>query len=259
MDITPGRPLGRTGLKLSPIGFGAFKIGRNEGIKYRDGYELPTEEESASILNHVLDLGVNLIDTAPAYGISEERIGRGLKARRDSFVLSTKVGEVWEDGEGRYDFSAEAVDRSVDRSLLRLDTDRLDIVLVHSDGTDLEIIERGETLDALVGRRDRGDIGFVGFSGKTVEGHLAAIETGVVDVLMVEYHVLDRSQQPVIEEAERRGIGVLVKKGLASGRIPAIDAIPACLEPGGVSSVVVGSLDPDHLRTNLEIARAALR
>ena len=254
MDIASRRPLGRTKLKLSPIGFGAFKIGRNEGIKYREGYDLPSDAESDRILHGVLDLGVNLVDTAPAYGISEGRIGRALAARRDSFVLSTKVGETWEDGRGRYDFSSQAVDASLDRSLQRLRTDHLDIVLVHSDGRDLEIIDQGEALDTLARRRDRGDIGHVGFSGKTVEGHRAAMDSGVVDVLMVEYHDLDRSQAPVIEEAAARGIGVLVKKGLASGRIPAHQAIPACLEPPGVASVVIGSLNLEHLRGNLEIA-----
>lgn len=254
MDFASRRPLGRTGLNLSPIGFGAFKIGRNQGIKYQEGYELPTDQESDAILHGVLDLGVNLVDTAPAYGSSEERIGRALAGRRESFILSTKVGETWENGEGRYDFSADAVDRSLDRSLQRLRTDRLDIVLVHSDGRDLEIVDRGETLETLVRRRDQGDVGLIGFSGKTVEGHRAAMDTGVVDVLMVEYHALDRSQAAVIEEAREQGIGVLVKKGLASGRIPATEAIPACLEPPGVASVVIGSLNLDHLRSNLAIA-----
>ena len=254
MDITSRRPLGRTGLRLSPVGFGAFKIGRNQGIKYREGYDLPSDDQSDAILHGVLDLGVNLVDTAPAYGSSEERIGRALADRRDSYVLSTKVGETWENGEGRYDFSSSAIDRSLDRSLNRLRTDHLDIVLVHSDGRDLEIIRHGDALDTLTRRRDRGDIGLVGFSGKTVAGHQAAMDSGCVDVLMVEYHALDESQLPVIEEAERRGIGVLVKKGLASGKIPANQAIPACLKPSGVASVVVGSLNLEHLRMNLQMA-----
>jgi aryl-alcohol dehydrogenase-like predicted oxidoreductase len=254
MDPTSRRPLGRTGLSVSPIGFGAFKIGRNEGIKYPEGYELPSDDRSQQILNGVLDLGINLIDTAPAYGSSEARIGRALRSRRSSFILSSKVGETWEDGKGRYDFSPEAVDASVDRSLRRLETDHIDIVFVHSDGADLDIVERSGTIEALDRRRDRGDIGFVGFSGKTIEGQRAAMNTNLVDVLMVEYHALDRSQAPVIEDASKLGIGVVIKKGLASGRIPAADAIPACLQPAGVATVVVGSLDLAHLADNLRIA-----
>lgn len=255
MDAASRRPIGRTGLTVSPIGFGAFKIGRNQGIKYAEGYDLPDEATCGRLLDGVLDLGIDLVDTAPAYGVSEERIGRYLAGRRDEFVLSTKVGEVFEDGVGRYDFSAAAVDASIDESLRRLATDRLDLVFVHSDGRDREIVDAGETLDTLARRRDRGDIRAIGFSGKTPAGHLAAIETGIVDSLMVEYHPLDDSQRTVLDEASRRGIGVVVKKGLASGRLDPEMAIPFCLAGPGVASIVVGSLNLDNLRRNLTIAR----
>ncbi len=258
MDETPRRRLGRTGLTPSPIGFGAFKIGRNEGIKYERGYALPDEEACGRLLNEVLDLGIDLVDTAPAYGSSESRIGRHLSSRRDEFILSTKVGETFEDGRGRFDFSAEAVRSSVARSLDRLATDRLDLVFVHSDGNDLRVIEETGVLDALVDLKERGDLRFIGFSGKTVDGHLRAIETGVVDCLMVEYHPLDERQAPVIEAATAGDLGIVVKKGLGSGRIPPATAIPRCLDRHGVATMVVGSLDATHLGQNLGIARAAL-
>jgi len=86
------QPLGKTGILVTPIGYGAFKIGRNEGIKYPQGYALPSEAEVGRLLNGVLDLGVNLIDTAPAYGLSEHRIGQAIGHRRREYVLSTKVG-----------------------------------------------------------------------------------------------------------------------------------------------------------------------
>lgn len=254
MDTTSRRPLGRSGLSVSPVGFGAFKIGRNEGVKYREGYDLPDDAESDRILNGVLDLGVNFIDTAPAYGLREERIGRALEDRRDEFVLSTKVGETWEEGRGRYDFSGEAVGSSLDRSLRRLRTDRLDLVFVHSNGEDLDIVRAGETLETLAERRARGDLRLVGFSGKTLDGHRAAMATGLVDALMVEYHALDRTQLPIIEEAAEAGIAIVIKKGLASGRLAPAEAIPDCLGPEGVASVVIGSLSLDHLRSNLAIA-----
>lgn len=257
MDLAPRRILGRTGLSVSPIGFGGFKIGRNQGIKYDSAYDLPTEEAAEALLNAVLDLGIDLVDTAPAYGTSEERIGRALAARRGEFTLTSKVGETWEDGRGRFDFSSTAIDRSLDRSLRRLRTDRIDVVFVHSDGNDLEIIERGDTLETLVRRRDAGDIGAIGFSGKTVPGHQAAIDTGLVDCLMVEYHSMDESQRVIIDQAASMNIGVLVKKGLASGRLRPDQAIPHCLAPVGVASVVIGSLTPAHLASNLDIARRA--
>ncbi len=257
MDLAPRRILGRTGLSVSPIGFGGFKIGRNQGIKYDSAYDLPSEEAAEILLNAVLDLGIDLVDTAPAYGLSEERIGRTLATRRSEFTLTSKVGETWKDGVGHFDFSATAIDASLDRSLRRLRTDRIDVVFVHSDGNDLEIIERGDTLDTLVRRRDAGDIGAIGFSGKTVPGHQAAIATGVVDCLMVEYHSMDESQRVIIDQAAAADIGVLVKKGLASGRLRPEEAIPHCLTPIGVASVVIGSLTPGHLASNLDIARRA--
>ncbi len=258
MDAASRRSLGRTGLTVSPVGFGAFKIGRNQGIKYADGYDLPDEATCGRLLHEILDLGIDLIDTAPAYGLSEARIGRHLAGRREEFTLSTKAGETFEDGVGRYAFDRGSIDASVDRSLDRLRTDRLDLVFVHSDGRDLAIIDGGDALDTLVRRRDRGDIRAVGFSGKTIEGHLAAIRTGVVDCLMVEYHQLDESQRPVLEAAEAAGIGVLVKKGLASGRLEPDEAIPFCLAGPAVASVVIGSLRRENLARNLEIARRAV-
>lgn len=258
MDQSSRRRLGRTGLTPSPIGFGAFKIGRNEGVKYEHGYALPDEDACASLLNAVLDQGIDLVDTAPAYGSSEERIGRHLASRRDEFILSTKVGETFADGVGRFDFSAEGVRSSIERSLVRLATDRLDLVFVHSDGDDLAIIERTGVLDTLVEHRDRGDLRFIGFSGKTVEGHLRAIESGVVDCLMVEYHPLDERQAPVIDAATTNDVGIVIKKGLASGRLAPEAAIPHCLSPSGVASMVVGSLTAAHLEHDLAIATAAI-
>src|SRR3989304_6273693 len=113
---------------LSPLGYGAFKIGRNVGTKYGQAYELPDTASVERLLNGVLDLGINYIDTAPAYGASEERIGQAISHRRREFVLSTKVGEFFESGVSKYDFSADAVRSSVELSLRRLCTDALDIV-----------------------------------------------------------------------------------------------------------------------------------
>jgi aryl-alcohol dehydrogenase-like predicted oxidoreductase len=258
VDEPSRRRLGRTGLTPSPIGFGAFKIGRNQGAKYEHAYALPDEDACGRLLNEVLDLGIDLVDTAPAYGSSEARIGRHLASRRDEFILSTKVGETFEDGVGRFDFSAAGVRTSIERSLDRLATDRLDLVFVHSNGDDLGIIERTAVLDTLVELRERGDLRFIGFSGKTVEGHLRAISSGVVDCLMVEYHPLDERQSPVIEAASTEDVGIVIKKGLASGRLAPEDAIPRCLAPSGVSSMIIGSLAAAHLEHDLAIAAASL-
>jgi aryl-alcohol dehydrogenase-like predicted oxidoreductase len=143
------RALGRSGLRVSPIGFGAFKIGRNRGIKYASAYELPDDAAAGRLLNGVLDLGVNYIDTAPAYGVSEERIGRFLAHRRAEFVISTKVGETFADGRAVYDFSGAAVRASVERSLRRLRIDVLDIVFVHAHADDAGILRETDVVATL--------------------------------------------------------------------------------------------------------------
>ena len=89
------RRLGRSAIEVSPIGFGSFKIGRNTGVKYPQAYELPDDDAVAKLTDGLLDLGINYIDTAPAYGLSEERLGAVLSGRRGDVVLSTKVGETF--------------------------------------------------------------------------------------------------------------------------------------------------------------------
>jgi len=244
------RSLGSTGMTVSPIGFGAFKIGRNVGAKFPAGYELPTDREVERLLDGVLDLGINYIDTAPAYGTSEERIGRAIAHRRNEFVISTKVGEEFEHGVSRYDFSPAAVRASIERSRTRLRTVVVDVVFLHSDGRDREIIESSGAVEALLDLKSRGLVRAVGLSGKTVEGARLALQWA--DAIMVEYHLEDRSHEGVIAEARERGVGVVVKKGLASGRLRPEDAIPFILRNPAVSSLVIGGLDLDHIRTNLK-------
>lgn len=242
------RPLGSTGLSVSSLGFGAFKIGRNERIKYPQPYDLPDDATTERLLNGVLDLGINLIDTAPAYGVSEERIGRFLNHRRNEFVLSTKVGERWIGGESVYDFSGAAVRASVAESLRRLQTDVVDILLVHSNGDDLAIQQQTDLVPTLQKLKLAGYARHIGFSGKTVSGHKAALDWA--DVVMVEYHTQDQSQAELMAQANQRGIGVLVKKGLASGHLVAGPAIQFVLSNAAVSSLVIGGLNFDHWKSN---------
>ncbi|MCI0630298.1 MAG: aldo/keto reductase [Phycisphaerales bacterium] len=237
---------------LSPIGFGAFKIGRNQNVKYAQGYDLPTDDEVSRLLNGVLDLGINYIDTAPAYGSSEERIGRAIGHRNLEFMISTKVGETFDNNRSTYDFSANAIRRSVTQSLTRLKRDRLDIVFVHSDGSDLHILNNTDVVPTLQSLKAQGLISAIGFSGKTTNGAAAALDWA--DSIMIEYHVEDRSHEPVIAEAARRGVGVIVKKPLASGRLQPASAIPFILANPNVTSMIVGGLTLDHIRQNVRTA-----
>jgi aryl-alcohol dehydrogenase-like predicted oxidoreductase len=248
----PVRPLGDTGLDVSAIGFGSFKIGRNQGIKYPTGYELPSGDECARLLDGILALGINLIDTAPAYGEAEVRIGNHLASRRDEFVLSSKVGERFIDGVSHYEFGSRAVRESVEESLRRLQTDHLDLLLIHSDGNDLRILQETDTVDALLSLKEQGKTRSVGLSGKTVEGAAAALDWA--DVLMVEFHLQDTSHRDVMRQAHERGIGVLVKKGLAAGHLDPAEAIRFVLSEPSVDSLVLGGLNLEHFRANCRIA-----
>ncbi len=239
------RRLGRTGFVVSPIGFGGFKIGRNQKVKYPAAYELPTEAEVGRLLNDLLDVGINYIDTAPAYGLSEERIGRLLHARRGEIVLATKVGECFADGISRYDFTAEGLRASVERSLERLKTEAIDVLFLHSDGRDLWIQNETDAVPVLRDMKDRGIARAIGLSGKTVEGARKALEWA--DVLMVEYHLEDRSHEGLIAEAAERDIGVVVKKGLASGHLPSHDAIRFVLANPARFNARCGRTEPASL------------
>lgn len=248
------RELGRTGLSVSPIGFGAFKIGRNQKVKYPRDYSLPDDRDVARLLNGVLDTGINFIDTAPAYGTSEERIGRAIGHRRDEFVLCSKVGETFSvnpagEPHSRYQFSAEAIRGSVEQSLRRLRTDRLDLLLLHSDGRDLYLQRQTTAIDSLLRLKEAGLVRCIGLSGKTAAGHTAALDWA--DVVMVEYHLGRRSEEVVIAEAAAAGVGVLVKKGLAAGHLPPEPAIQFVLSNDNVASMVVGGLSLDHIRQNV--------
>lgn len=254
------RPLGSTGIQVSALGLGTVKLGRNEGLNYPGAFTLPDDRSARELLALARDLGVNLLDTAPAYGSSEERLGVLLAGQRRDWVLCTKVGEAFEAGQSRFDFSPEAARQSVLRSLHRLDTDVLDIVLVHSNGDDLHILEALGTLQALRQLQQEGLIRACGISTKTVAGGLAAAQQ--CDVVMLTYNLRQREERVVLDACAQRGVGALVKKPLASGHLG--DHPPAALRENlalvlghpGASAAVAGTISPVHLRENVECARA---
>ena len=241
--MLPRRALGDTGIEVSLIGLGTVKIGRNTALNTAP-FDLPSLSQARRLIDRAWELGVNLLDTAAAYGESEARLGELLKGNRGRWVLCTKAGEMHEDGASRYDFSGQAIRRSVETSLRRLRTDYLDVVLVHSDGHDTVILAESDALDTLNALKQAGTIRAVGFSHKTAAGGRAALAQ--CDVIMTALSHGDRSQRDVVREAGVGGCGVLIKKPLDSG-----GAEPATLrfvaEQPGVSSIVVGTTNLAHL------------
>ncbi len=247
------RPLGNTGLQVSALGLGTVKFGRNEGVKYPEAFRIPDDREARALLDLARDLGINLLDTAPAYGTSEERLGRLLQDDRKQWLLCSKVGEEFVDGQSSFDFSAEHTRRSVERSLRRLRTDYIDMVLVHSDGNDLDIIRHTAALETLADLKKRGWIRAYGMSTKTVEGGLLAAAQS--DVVMVTYNLNERADAVVLDYCRDHGKGALVKKAFASGHLCGADAVAEALAMifahPGASAAIVGTINPAHLRDNV--------
>ncbi len=237
-------------MDVSVLGLGTVKLGRREGVRYPEPFDLPDDAAARRLLDTAREIGINLLDTAPAYGVSEERLGGLLRGRRNDWLICTKVGEQFEDGRSTYDFSPEAVQRSIKSSLQRLHTDRLDVVLIHSDGSDVRILEDCGTLDCLIDLKSRGWIRAVGISHKTVEGAERAIALGA-DVIMATLNLSAKEEAPLIARAGEAGVGVLVKKALASGH-SGTESLRYAASCPGVSSVVVGTLNPEHLHEDAQ-------
>lgn len=259
MPLTlPVRSTARLGRSVTAIGWGAFKIGRNQGAKYPQTYELPSESDSVALVRDVIAMGVHAIDTAPAYGLSEARVGLALAgldpAVRKKVFLSTKAGERFADGVSHYDFSQHAISHSVHESLARLQSKSVDLVWIHSDGSDLAILRDGGALAALEALKSVGVIGAIGFSPKSVEGAAAAVRDPRVDAVMVEFHPQAAEMESVLRSAQEMGKAVFVKKPLASGRLDPAAAIPWILRHSAVTCVVVGGLSLQRLRQNASLA-----
>lgn len=256
------RPLGSTGLEVSCLGLGTVKLGRSTGVKYPQPVKIPTDEEARELLSVARELGINLIDTAPAYGQSEQRLGGLLAGQRDQWVIVTKVGEEFDGEKSNFDFSPTAILQSIEQSLKRLKTDCVDVVLVHSDGVIEGDFVGSGVIDAMARAKSRGLCRAFGASTKTVAGGLHAVEH--CDVVMVMLTPQYREEMCVIEAARAGGKGVLIKKALSSGHamvegaqretgINDVHPLAFATRVAGVSSVIVGTTNPAHLRANVEV------
>jgi len=257
------RALGSTGIDVSVLGLGTVKFGRDQEVKYPTGFTIPNDDEVRDILALTRDLGINFIDTAPAYGNSEERLGQLLPDKND-WVIMTKVGEIFENGKSRFDFSAEHTRMSVERSLRRLGREVLEMVLVHSDGNDMDIIHNQGALAELEQLKQKGLIRSYGMSTKTIEGGLWTVEN--CDVVMATLNLSDDHDLPVIARAHELNKGVVIKKGLQSGHADKSagghgieKAFEHVFSHAGVSSMIVGTINPKHLRQNVEITNRVLQ
>jgi aryl-alcohol dehydrogenase-like predicted oxidoreductase len=226
---------------------GTVKLGRNTAVKYEHPFALPDDETVAQLLHQALALGVTLFDTAPAYGVSEQRLAPFLAQHRDRIVLCTKAGEQFDGTTSTHDFTPAAIERSVHTSLARLGVTQLDILLLHSDGRDEAVLATPGLLPLLARFKATGTVRAIGISAKTASGIMRAIADGL-DVVMTGFSRTDPARGAALAAAHAAGLGTLAIKALDSGR--AADPVSAARwvqAQGYIDSVIVGTLTPAHL------------
>jgi aryl-alcohol dehydrogenase-like predicted oxidoreductase len=269
------RTLGRTGMEVSILGFGGSEI----------GYERVSAGTVARLLGGALDAGLNVIDTAECYENSETLIGRALGARRSEVHLFTKCGHAgdW----SRDDWRPSSLLSSIERSLQRLATDRIDLIQLHS--CSLAQLRKGDAIAALERARERGWVRYVGYSG---DGEAArwATECGRFDTLQTSVSIADQEALDLtLPPARRHGVGVIAKRPLANvawryarkpaepyyqtywSRLRALDydflkgddgdgavatALRFTLSVPGVHTAIVGTTKPDRWPANAALLRA---
>lgn len=210
------RHFGKTDMEVSVLGFGGAEIGF-------DGASASTVER---LLGAALDNGLNVIDTAECYVNSEELIGKAVSHRRKEFYLFTKCGHA--DGLDLEDidkggWEADAIIKSIERSLKNLHTDYLDLIQLHS--CTHKVLEKGSAIEGLQKARDAGKVRYIGYSGDDEDAKYA-VETGVFDSLQTSISIADQqSINLTVPLAAERGIGIIAKRPIANacwrnGRAP---------------------------------------
>ncbi|MBN1246325.1 MAG: aldo/keto reductase [Anaerolineae bacterium] len=272
------RRLGRTGLTVSRLGVGLAEIG---------GLDLAEAKQAGEVLNLALDNGITFFDTAACYSNSEALIGQTIAHRRDEFILATKAGHVAGGYEGE-SWTAQTIRDSIDRSLKRMRTDHLDIVQLHTCSVD--VLERGEVIEALQAAQGAGKTRFIGYSGDN-DGALWAVESGLFDTLQTSFNLVDQNARlHLFGPAQEQEMGIIVKRPIANGawgataapssyaaqyfqraqEMAALGPLPKAPDHrillalgfvfahDPVDTFIVGTRNPDHMRANIELVNSRL-
>ena len=248
----PRNILGRTGFEVTSLGFGAMEL-RGE-----PGGPAISDADADALLNAVLDAGINLIDTSPDYGASEDCIGRAIAHRRNEYFLASKCGCVPGAAMGTdHVHTAENVRAGVEASLRRMKTDHLDLVQFHRSLTQAEYDEHG-ALQALLDLRDAGKVRFVGVSG-TLPNLDEQIGMGVFDAFQIPYSALQREHEDVIARASAAGAGIIIRGGAARGTPSDWEGRRNYMLPGTISKDRWEQAELDELLNGLTRMEFTLR
>jgi len=279
MADLPKRELGRTGLQVTMLGYGAMEL--RGAPRARD----ITDNQADTILNAVLDSGINYIDTSVDYGLSEERVGRYISHRRDSYYLASKCGclvgapPVPRGQRSPHVFTRENIVAGVEQSLTRMKTDYLDVVQFHISPS-RQILEENGAVESLLELKTAGKVRYIGMSGTLPHLH-DHIAMGVFDVFQIPYSALEREHEAAISEAAAAGAGIVIRGGAAKGA-PATEkhtgmqwdrwqraqiddlldgATPVefilrfTFSHPDMHTTIVGTVNPAHLQNNLDALR----
>lgn len=276
MTDLPTRELGRTGLQVTTLGYGAMEL--RGGSRGRE----VSPADAGAVLNAVLDAGINFIDTSIDYGMSEELIGEHISHRRSEFYLATKCGcpvnqpppkpgERWQ-----HIFTRENIVAGVEQSLARMRTDYIDVLQFHA-GPSQEVLEEHGAVETLRELQREGKVRFIGMSS-TLPNLADHIEMGVFDAFQIPYSSLQRQHEAVITEAAEAGAGTIIRGGAARGapsegrqsgnawelweRAGLDDLLGGMsrmefvmrftLSHPDLHTTIVGTVNLDHLRDNVE-------
>ena len=273
------RELGRTGLRVTVLGYGAMELrGAPRGREIRPG-------EAAAVLNAVLDSGINYIDTSIDYGQSEELIGRSIGHRRAEYTLATKCGcqvvpaaggtPIYTRGGGPHIYTRENIVAGVHQSLARMKTDHIDVLQFHASPP-RKMLEDNDAIETVLQLKREGKVRFIGMSSTLPElpDH---IEMGVFDVFQIPYSALQREHEEAISQAAWAGAGIVVRGAVARGapseakqkgdawdlwQRAKLDEIldgmarmdfmlRFSISHPDLHTAIVGTINPDHLRENL--------
>ena len=282
MTDLPKRRLGRTGLNVTVLGFGAMEL-RGQNWRF-SGREL-APGQAKQILNAVLDSGVNFIDTSIDYGASEELIGEHISGRRKEFFLASKCGclvdpaDFTPENRMTHIFTKKNIASGVDQSLRRMKTDHLDLVQLHNCPS-RQVLEQEHAIETLQYLKREGKIRFIG-SSSTVPDIADHIKMGVFDAFQIPYSALERDHEDIISEAAKNGAGIIVRGGVARGA-PGVGQgseprwglwekarmgeildgmsqtefmLRFTISHADMHTTIVGTLNPHHLNENLTAVR----
>lgn len=227
--------LGKTGLKISKIGFGGIPIQRIKA------------EEARPLFEALVECGINYLDTARAYTVSEEYIGAAMEGLRDRFVVATKSGSK----------TREDMARDIETSLKNLRTDYIDLYQVHNPSMEAldTIIGEGGALEALLEAKAAGKIGHLGLTCHSAQVFERALELPWVETIMFPYNIVETQGEELIHRCREKNIGFVDMKPLAGGAIEDGElALRFVLNNPDVTVTIPGMYSVDEIRQNAAVA-----